>query len=602
MNGLMRRMMDDIMPKFNPDVVNGSVPKILETTPGYLDSVFASSIKPVTDTLGLEYLGYTYVTPEQEFTKRYANTGNNVCYDLAKSNLYPLRFMFKYRGEYIEKDILLPYASKGNLFTMFGTTYTIAPVLSDTVLSPDYDQVFVRLLKDKITFKSYNRNFVYNNEARNGSIIWSEIMKNSPKNGLLGKPLCGVSLYLFGKYGFKEVINRYFKKDIEESGVLDRPFRDDDILFTEEELPELRETHNVYESSKTIPQKCRSLSTYYIGHNAKFYVHKDIKETTFIKNCIYGVINGLDVLPHEVSDLMHHIHNNELDNELFKWKMIISTIASKGNYSISRRMEDIVEHFNSLEYYIDNIIKDSLGEINIHIENFFDLVYVILKRYDDLVLSAKEYNSDINNRYIDVNYYICYDIMIAFNKFILSINKRRQKLNNTKMYGQSSELYSKEIKKSEIEQMLNKELDKKIIYAIVKSSTPNFNIKPVDYTGDNAYYKGASLLEDQSLGNGVKRAPQQRMPASMKNIRGMDMMIGCLFFLNKTLPCPRTRLNPFFKYNIYNGRIILSPREAGLLTWVDNSLKGKLNSDDVTFDYDFEDDGDTDDVYSSDVE
>lgn len=575
-------MMDECVPKFNPNVVDGSVDKLLLTLPDYLDSTFHSSIKSLHSNIDMQYLGYRYVSPEREFTKNFATSGNDKSYDLAHSDVYPVQFVFQYKGEEIVRELLLPYASRGNIMKMSGTNYVIAPVLSDTILSPDNDQLFVRLFKDKITFRSYTRNFIRNGQNKGGSIIWAEIMKNNTKTGELGKPLLGISLYLFANYGFKGVVERYFKDDLRK--VMSREMVEDDIIFTDKDRQDLLETHNVYESTKTLPTKCKSLTTTYIGHDAKFYIKKDIPETTFITNCIYGVLNGLDTLPHYATELIEHIERGEVENEKFKWKMIIATIACKGKFTVNKKVEDITDHFYSLENYVDSYIIDKFKEINIYIENFFDLLYIILYKYNELILSAKEYNSDIRNRYMDVNYYVAYDIMIGFNKVILSINKRNQKIKKDNSSGagiSNQEFYIKDIKKSEIEKMFHNDLKDKTIFGIIKSSSPNFHIIQAESTNDSMTWKCTMVNEDQSRGKGVKRANNTRFPSSMQIARSYDTVLGSIFYLPKGTPSGRLRTNVFLDYNLNTGRINIDPEEEEMLEYVDMKLKGKTDDQNI---------------------
>lgn len=583
MNNVMRRMMDDVVPKFNKNVVDGPVENIFRTIPEYIDSIFQSSIKSLHQSIDLKYLGYRFVSPEEEFTSNYATTGNDTSFDLAHSDVYPVKFIFSYRGEEFERELLLPYARRGNLLQISGTNYIVAPVLTDTIITADNDQLFARLLKDKITFKSFTRNFIRNKENKSGPIIWAEIMKNNPKSGELGKPLCGISLYLFAKYGVKEVINRYFRDDLKKRQ--NRDLQPDDIIFTNKEIPELRETHNVFESTKLLPQKCKSLTTYYIGHNAKFYIKKDIQETDFIQNCIYGVLNGLDNLPHEADELIEHVEKGELEKELFKWKIIIATISSKGNYTVTRRSEDVTEHFYSIDNYIDSLISSKFKEINYDVENFFDLIYLILTIYNEMILSAKEYSSDIRNNYLDVNYYICYDLIIGFNKVILDINKGNQKIKASKgTTGNIQDLFVKELKKAQIEKIFQNHLKTKTIFSIIKSKAPRFNITPAVTTGCSMYWKCTSIQEHQSRGKGVARPTKARFPLSMQISRAFDTIIGTIFMLPKNCPSAKVRANVYMKYNENTGRIIIDEKDKFILETVDLSLKGKEDEENLEYD------------------
>lgn len=82
---------------------------------------------------------------------------------------------------------------------------------------------------------------------------------------------------------------------------------------------------------------------------------------------------------------------------------------------------------SDLEGYLDSLIQEKLAEANIFLENFYDLLAYLDESYTTLTRNSREFNSDLNNRYIDMLYYILYDIIIGFNKMILAVNKRATK-------------------------------------------------------------------------------------------------------------------------------------------------------------------------------
>lgn len=565
MNNLMRKIMDNNVPKFSKAVVDGTVKDVFETLPVYLDKVLHSSIRSLNKNVKLKYNGYSYVDPEEDFHSNYLNTSSKNPFDLAHSDVYPLKFHFEYNGVPFEKVILLPYGRKGNIMMMSGTKYVVVPVLSDTVISPEAHQVFVRLLKDKLTFRNNSFNVIYNGEQTNGLLIWVEIMKNTAKSGDLGKPLASIGLYLLGKYGFKGVIEKYFKKELK--GLMNRDLRPDDVIIQMEDSEELRKTHNVFESTKIRPPEVKTPGQY-IGHDVKIFINKDIPETSFIKNFIYGLIHSLDTLPAEAPEIMEYIKTGNVEDETFKWKMILGTIAYKGSFSTIRISADIKEHFNSVEYYVDSIIKDQLKEISIYVDDFFDLLYYILKKYSEWTLSAKYYNSDIRNRYIDIKYYICYEIIIGFNKVILSLNKRMQKAQDQE----------KTIRENEIFKIFQEDFKKNAIYSLVKSSIPHLNIIGADSTTDLMYPKCTSCLEDQSRGDGVKRSSTPRFPEAARFIHGSDVLLGSILYLGKLVPSGRFKSNVYMNYNINTGRIHIPKDMEKIIEAIDTKLQGKRES------------------------
>ena len=97
--------------------------------------------------------------------------------------------------------------------------------------------------------------------------------------------------------------------------------------------------------------------------------------------------------------------------------------------------------------------------------------------------NCKDYNSDLNNRYIDMLYYLAYDLILGFNKVIIGINKRASK---------KAEVSVKEIRK-----LMDNELTSRKIFGLVKSSATNLAIMLADSVSDIKYPKITSMLEDQ---------------------------------------------------------------------------------------------------------
>lgn len=562
MNSLLRATFDQSMPKFNKNVVEGIVKPVFESLPAYLDKIFRFGMKSLSEDIKLEYLGYSYVDPEEDFFNNFVNTSSKKSFDLARSDVYPMKFRFSYNGVEFDRTILLPYGRPGNIMILSGTKYVVIPVLSDTVISPDTKQIFVRLLKDKLIFKQHELNFMVNGESTRGLLIWAEVMKNSDKSGELGRPLSCISLYLLGKYGWRGAIQRYLKMDLK--GKLKREIRDDDIIITTKDDEKLKKTHDVYESTKVKPSKIK-VSGEYQGHEVKVYVNKELPVTPFIKSFIFGMLYSLEVLPEEAPELMEFIENGDVESEILKWKIILGRIAYKGNYSTKKVGDDITEHFKSVEYYVDDMTKIQLREIGVYIEDFFDLLYYVLSKYSEWTLSSKTYNSDIRNRYIDLKYYICYSIFLGFHRVILALNKRKQK----------SRYQEKLMREKEVLKIFQDDFEKNTIFSIVKSKQGNFNIQNPDYSGDNMYFKCTALLEDQSRGDGVFKPKKARLPESSKYLHGSTVFVGSFLFITKNTPCGDYRANVFLDYSVSSGRINITKHMMEVINALDAKLQGK---------------------------
>lgn len=467
MNRVLSQLMDNFTPQMNPPVINGYTKDTFKGIPDYLDSIFRSSIRSLNPNIPLEYLGWRRCTPEEEYSKMVISEGTRTNYDLASSDIYLIELMFKFNGVEMPKYLYLPYTHDGNIMTISGSKYHIVPVLSDTVISPSHKEVFVRLLKDKLTFYSKHRNFIKDGAKVLGHVVNVNIIKNISGKENTDKLLTSLSVYILGKYGFKKAVEKYAN-------------RKDVIVTTDEVDAKIRKDYHVYESTGIKPKELKDYG--YLAHKLKILVPKSTEPSRFLENFIFGMLYTLDALPNMANDCDKSINSNDIKGEKLLWKLILGKVSYRNTQSTETMIANIVEHYGLLEGYLDNLIQDKLAESGIKLDNFYSLLAYLLGEYNILLINSKEYNSKLANRYIDINYYILHDIIIGFNKVILAVNKRATK---------KADLSIKEIRKA-----LDSELSPKMIFKLVKNSAVCLAVMLLDSSNDIKYPKITSVLED----------------------------------------------------------------------------------------------------------
>lgn len=468
MNSVLAKTIDDYCPKFNTNVSDGTAKQILETIPEYYNKIIESSLKSLNPNVNLRYLGYRKMTPNEEFVYTLLSSNNKTNYDLAESYIYMAEYVFEYQGQKIVKPLYLPFSEDGNIMKVSNTQYHIIPVLSNTIITPSYNEVFVRLLKDKLIFKSMSKNFVLNNEVVPGRIIYTEIIKTNAMNitDYIGKPLTSIAIYILGEHGFKKTMLKYLNIE--------------DYVITDQNVDHLRNDYNVFESTKLKPRSLKA--KLYIPHDVKICISKKYKITPLLENILYGIIYTLDILPEDAADMVKVTNGKSIENEILYWRILLGKVVYKNSFTIERRASDINEHYDNLQGYVDNQIRAELSENKIYVKDFFDLLATILDNYNVWLINSKEYNSNIRNRYIDILYYIMYDMIVGFNKVILAINKRVSK---------KADLSLREISK-----LFTSELSTRKIFSIAKTSEPSLSLLTVDSSLDIKYPKITAILED----------------------------------------------------------------------------------------------------------
>lgn len=85
----------------------------------------------------------------------------------------------------------------------------------------------------------------------------------------------------------------------------------------------------------------------------------------------------------------------------------------------------------------------------------------------------------------------------------------------------------------------------------------------------------------QSRGTGVRRNSKAQFPVSTQTLKGHDIALGNMLFLNKSAPTPRLRCNPYLNYNVDTGRIDIPNDIEPIVSKLDLMLSGRLENDNV---------------------
>ncbi len=449
MNNTLSNMLETVCTPFNAEVVNGIATNSIKTAPDYIDAIIKSSMRSATPKL--EYHGWRRLSPHEEYESLFTTGNNRINYDIARSDLYKIELLFSYNGVKLPKRYLyLPTLEDGGIINISDTQYHIVPVLSDTVVSPNEKEVFVRLLRDKLTFKRVNRNIIKNGRTIAGDVIHATVYRTSNRGikDSLGNIVTPIALYLFAEYGLMDAFKKY-------TGVMP-------IITYDKNVDVYKNTHDIYESTKLKPRTLKA--NIYVGHNVKVLIPKGT-DSPLVQNMITGLMYVFDVSHLKANEMVDVVNIQDVEKETVYWKLLLGRITFKDSYSADRTLADITDHFVSLRSYIDSLIKDKLSEIDININNFFDLISVILSRYSDWLLNSKTYSNNIFNRYVDVLYYILYDIILGVNKSIFELTRKSIK---------------KDLNEREASRIFNSSLSSKTFYKVLKASAQNLTIYLLD--------------------------------------------------------------------------------------------------------------------------
>ena len=526
-------------PKFNPLIMNGLATHYMPFALEYLDAVFKSASKSFPP--GLEYVNYERCTPLEEFDEvtRARNTKRQ--YDLAKSDIFLVKFYFKYEGEILPpRFIYLPFVGEGGIFSLGGTKYHMTPVLSDKVISPGIDSVFVKLLRDKLIFKRFYHSMIVDDKREMTQIVWSAIYRKGSSGNKVPKTtkaLSTVAHYLFARYGVSQTFQKYcgFIPVIGGTEINAVTYPPSDWIIC---------------SSISIKPKT-FIGRFYEPTTIKMAIPKN-EWNLFSKALVSGFYYVVDNFPDRLK-----VADIDLTQT---WMILLGHIIFSGHFSEGKLHGNIEKHFASIADYVDCIIVEKLKEIGYFVEDFYDLLAMILRDFNKIINQSAGNNNSVYNKNMEVLYYAMFDITAGIFKVNFKLN----------------ELVSKKlITKKDVIETFNKQLKPGAVFSLASGKVVASSLT---YCGDHKYPKVTALVTEQENLPGANRSRKTRKSISERDRIHTSMLeVGSLLFLSKNNPTPVVRTNPFLNIDVATGNIIRNPKFIELLDSVQLTLNN-LNS------------------------
>lgn len=504
------RLIDTVTPKLNPRTAKGLAVEHLKEPEDYIHKVFLSAAKgfPVPFT----YEGHSPAGPIEEFDeqKRRAgsNRGSRAQYDTAPSYVFMEKFHFAFDNvPFPPRYLSLPYTGEAGTILIGGSRYVISPIMADRVISVGQDDVFVRLLRAKLTFKRLGYHFRINNKTETVNVVWSEIHNGRSKaKGITGAGKAKTTLmhYLLGKYGFTETFARFGHC----SPVVGGPEINSNSHPPEE--------WTICSSSQMKPRSA------FRGSYAPSTVHIAVRNsemTPVVKSLLAGFFYIADFFPQRVIPEARY-----LDSQRW-WMIMMGQILFSSLTMEGQLADNIADHYHSLDYYIDIIVDQQLREIGIKVDDLYQLFFIIMENFDNWVIDAADKLTSVYNKELNVRHFLMQDITSS----IMNMNFR---LNAAAKKGLS---------RNEAESIMKNTLKSGKIFMIAKN---HGEVSTISAPGDNMAFKMTSLLIPQSESNKkAKRNDRGILTDPTKLAHVSIMEICCFSNLPKSGPDGRQRTN-----------------------------------------------------------
>lgn len=488
-----------IIPPFNPYIAKGVATHQIPLMERYIDHVMRAASRSFP--AGMKYLGCRRCTPEQEYAIVTEKRHNRFTYELAPSDVFLVAYRFSYNDQPLrDRHLYLPFVGQAGTLRMRGPLYTISPVLADELISATRNGIFIPFTRDKLTFERLQYAFVANDIAVKTYITWSAVHSYAEDSSAKACALSTLAHYLFCKYGMQETFRKFAGADIIVGGseINSRTHPDDQWV--------------VCRTLGGMPRGVKNKA--YVANTCVVAVRKD-QFTPLVQALLAGFFYVADYFPERVRP--------EVCSSERLWRILMGYVIFKDGQSEGKLATDVDFHMESLDFYVDDLVRESLVKLGVNVQDTYELFVYIIENISDIVMKADL--SSVYNKKLSVLRYVALDIV----KKIFLMN---YKLNSNS----TRKLTAEDINKLTA-QFLNREL----IFNLTKG---HGECSGISSPGDNMAFKfTSSAVMQQDATGGSRRRNRDSLADPSRLFHASVLEFFSYLHLPKSNPTGRARLN-----------------------------------------------------------
>lgn len=533
MDPLLAQLVDDDTPKLNSVLAEGLATTHMKHVEEYIDQVFTLAAKGFPP--GLVYCGYRRCTPQEEFRERTRRRDNRYVFDIAPSNIFMVKYLFTFHGEELPDIFLyLPDVNPGGTITLGGSLFTISPVLSDRVISVGISNVFARLLRGKVTFMRTPHQIAIGQRRETVQVTYGLIYNKNQRQSKYEttiKAFSTLAHYLFCKFGVTETFQKFGKCT---------------PIFGGPEINEHTYPEDQYVICSSMQIKPKTLGkSFYEPTRIKIAIKRE-EFTPFVKQLVAGFFYVADHFPARIQ--LEFIDHPNL------WRTLLGHILRSGRINEGILLSEMTDHINSLDEYLDGPVAVKLRDIGISVDNFYELMVVVMERFSDWVLESSDNINSMYNKELLVLDYVLYEITSAIFTMYFKIRAAANKPLNIK----------------ELTNIFRMHLRTGLIFSITKQ---HGEISALSYSGDNKALKLTSILVQQTDTSRLRsRKSRAVMNDPSKALHVSVAEVGGYSNIPKSEPSGRSRLNLFVGIDSKN-IVMRDPHLSTLLDEIQQQIK-----------------------------
>lgn len=499
-------------PELNPDIANGLVGKYMRYVVEYIDKVWKVAAKDFPK--GLTYEGCTRCTPYEEYLCDKRKKDSKKVVDTSRSDIYLMRYDFKFNGNPLPpKYIYLPFVRDAASIVLSGSTFFISPILSDVVLSFEQDNVFVKLLRDKFKIERVVHNVVVGERIQPYSVVWANTYHMSPSKrptNMLYKANMSLMHFLLCRYGFTQSFKVFGNCS---PVVVDGPI--DTEMYPPKDWVVFKSTGY---KPKTISNKLD-----YTPSQIRVAVRKT-ELSPMVQSMIAGFFYIVDHFPSRVK--VEYLDNTRL------WKTLLGHLIFGSKPSEGKLHDDADDHIQSLQEYIDQIMKARFKSIGIEVDSIFEFFAIAIRDFNDWIIAAKTKANSLYDKELSV-------LLDMLMPITMNIFKLLFKLRSANKGG---------LTEKEVINAFNKTLTQKVIFNLTKQTN---GVSSMSYSGDNKCMKITTTIVPQKNTNGRSKEAQS-LNDPTKRLHVSFSEVGGFIHLTESNITGENKINPHIRLTSEN--------------------------------------------------
>jgi hypothetical protein len=341
--------------KLNTDIITSVATTQLNKVEMYIDWVWKCASKGFPE--GLKYKGGRRCTPRETFTELTKTGSPNRIYDMARSDVYLMRYDFEYKGVKLKpKHIFLPFINDGGLMFIRDTQYSVTPVISGRVFNIEQNNIYLPSTRLRMGFWQINISCLVNDMEINPYAVGSYLFSIYPETDRSPlKPL--LIHYLLAKYGLAKTL-KFYKLTAKVGGKeLDELDKSKWFVFKSK----LIHTAAFYEGLAPEIRIAVSCETYY----------------TLASNIIASIFYIFDNAAEATAEL------DELNNPNL-WLRLLDFFIYKERCGETKLKERMTKHLESMESTIDSITIDTFRRAGVDSSTIFELFRHLTLNFQDM--------------------------------------------------------------------------------------------------------------------------------------------------------------------------------------------------------------------------